>query len=68
MKECSECGKIKKENEFYITSSYKGKDYRDSMCGSCRQYLRKHGEPTKEEKIKKWNKKFKELWKNERTL
>lgn len=62
MKECQECREIKEEDEFYITSSYEGKDYFDSVCRKCRQYLRKFGKPTKEEKIEKWNEKVNKVW------
>lgn len=62
MKECQKCFEFKEESEFYITSSYQDKGYADSICKKCRQHLRKYGEPTKEEKIKKWCKELEKVW------
>lgn len=72
MKICKRCKSEKENNDFYITKVYEFSNtkYYDSVCKKCRNKERHQEkiEETRKEKIKKWNNKFKELWKDERTL
>lgn len=69
MKKCNSCGDYKNKDEFYTSKTYKytNKRYLDSVCKLCRNSKKRVKKESKQEKIKKWNKKFKEIWKNERS-